>query len=177
MSYSRKVLIIDDEINFLEQCEEKLKDLGYKVQTAINGDIALELFQKYSYPVVLTDLRMPNGKNDGLDVLKKIKETQPDTQVIIITAHDSTKDLLESLNFHAFGYIIKLDPNNLDWRTNITQKVKDAFEYYEYITGKTEYESISIKGPILSREELRESLKSSPSLSEYSIKLRYEEAG
>ncbi len=79
-----KVLFIDDEEGIRKVISITLEDAGYEVLTAADGTSGVELCQEKSPHVVITDIRMPGM--DGIEVLKKIKERDPDKEVIVVTA-------------------------------------------------------------------------------------------
>ena len=88
----KKILVIDDEVPTLDMLELFLGACGYSVLLAENEAAGMELFEKESPGIVLTDIKMP-GK-DGLSILKRIKEIRPGTEVIVITGHGD-KDLAQ----------------------------------------------------------------------------------
>lgn len=105
-----KILAIDDEEPIRRRLEKLLTFDGYEVFTAENGKQGLEIFQKLKekqnhIKVVLVDLKMPGI--DGIEVLKRIKESLPQTEVIIITGHGAIKSAIQALKMGAFGYITK----------------------------------------------------------------------
>ncbi|MEN8807591.1 MAG: diguanylate cyclase [Desulfobacterales bacterium] len=117
-----RVLVVDDEEALLEAVSQVLKRGGYAVATASNGEEAWELFLSNPYPVVVTDLDMKNMS--GMDLLQKIKQHHPDTQVIIMTNHASIDSVTMSLRCNAFDYLSKpFDPFNL-FMTSVTRAMK-----------------------------------------------------
>ena len=102
---SQKILLVDDEEGIRKVLDITLTDSGYQVFTAGNGEQALEIFRKESPPIVLTDIKMPGM--DGIDLLKKIKEERPDTEVIMITGHGDMELAIQSLKFDATDFITK----------------------------------------------------------------------
>ena len=87
-----KLLLIDDEESIVRVLSLSLRSDGYEVATAYNGEEGLKLFQQESPDIILTDIKMPGM--DGLEVLKKVKELNPDTEVIVIRA-EYRCDLIE----------------------------------------------------------------------------------
>ncbi len=105
MSSGIDILVIDDEESLRNVLEELLTDEGHKVTTAADGEHALALFEQGRHPLVLVDIRLPNIS--GLEVLEKIKASEPDTQVIIITSYASLHSAVCALRAGATDYLIK----------------------------------------------------------------------
>jgi len=101
----RSILIIDDEKSTLRIFGLFLSAYGYKVLTAENGKLGVEVFNKERPQIVLTDVKMPGM--DGLEVLKRIKETDPSTEVIVITGHGDMDLALQALDLYATDFINK----------------------------------------------------------------------
>jgi len=100
-----KILLIDDEVDIVRVLSMSLKIDGYDVVTAYSGEEGLEVFDRESPHVVLTDIKMPGM--DGLEVLKKIKELNPESEVIIITGHGDIDSAIEALQYGASDFINK----------------------------------------------------------------------
>jgi DNA-binding NtrC family response regulator len=99
------VLIIDDERPVLMTLEALLKRRGYQVETAPTATQGLKLLKSTSPTLVLLDLRLPDA--DGLEMLDRIKNESPEVQVIILTAHDSLHNAIESIKRGAYHFISK----------------------------------------------------------------------
>lgn len=107
-----KILLVDDEREFVQTLSERLnlRDMGSV--TAYDGESALELIQKDDPEVMIVDLKMPGI--DGFSVLRKVKETRPDIEVIILTGHGNDADGKKCMQMGAFAYLQKpLDINQL----------------------------------------------------------------
>src|SRR6058998_2969222 len=102
---NRHVLIIDDERPVLMTLEALLKRHGYHVDTAPTAAQGLKLLKSKSPTLVLLDLQLPDA--DGLEVLDQIKTEFPGTQIIILTAHDSLHNAIESIKRGAYHFISK----------------------------------------------------------------------
>src|SRR5438552_1457956 len=102
---NHRVLIIDDERPILMTLEALLQRHGYQVDTAPNASQGLKLLKTKSHALVLLDLQLPDG--DGLETLDRIKTELPDIQVIILTAHDSLNNAIESIKRGAYHFISK----------------------------------------------------------------------
>src|SRR5213596_1922200 len=102
---NHRVLIIDDERPVLMTLEALLKRHGYQVETAPTATQGLKVLKSKSPSLVLLDLRLPDA--DGLEMLERIKSELPKVQVIILTAHDSLHNAIESIKRGAYHFISK----------------------------------------------------------------------
>ncbi|MGD8264337.1 MAG: response regulator, partial [Desulfobacterales bacterium] len=100
-----KLLLIDDEPDIVRVLSISLKADGYDVIPAHSGAEGLAAFQKESPDIVLTDIKMPGM--DGIEVLKNVKELDPDAEVIIITGHGDIENAIEALKYGASDFINK----------------------------------------------------------------------
>ena len=100
-----KILIIDDEAGQRRIIVDILKDAGYQVDSAENGLQALKKMEKESFPLVLTDLKMP--EMDGQDLLVAIKKMAPQTQVVLMTAFGSIPSAVQAIREGAYDYLTK----------------------------------------------------------------------
>jgi PAS domain S-box-containing protein len=101
----KKLLLVDDEEGIRKVLGISLTDSGYTVSAAENGEEALEIFRKENPPIVLTDIKMPGM--DGIELLKKIKHENPDTEVIMITGHGDMELAIKSLKYQAIDFVTK----------------------------------------------------------------------
>jgi two-component system response regulator AtoC len=102
---NHRVLIIDDERPVLMTLEALLKRHGYHVETAPTATQGLKLLNTKLPTLVLLDLRLPDA--DGLEMLDRIKTEAPGVQVIVLTAHDSLHNAIESIKRGAYHFISK----------------------------------------------------------------------
>jgi two-component system, NtrC family, response regulator AtoC len=100
-----QILLIEDEPANREAIALLLGNAGYQVKTAESGENALELLKKNVFEVILTDLCLPGLS--GIDILKKVKEDSPYTNVILITGKGSAESAVEAMKEGAFDYITK----------------------------------------------------------------------
>jgi DNA-binding NtrC family response regulator len=100
-----KVLVVDDEIKIREQFSEVLQGEGFNVETAENGEIAIEKIDEGFFDVVLIDLNMP--KVDGMTVLKHLVENVSDSVGIILTGYASIRNAVEAMKLGAYDYLAK----------------------------------------------------------------------
>ncbi|HEY3662424.1 MAG TPA: sigma-54 dependent transcriptional regulator [Chthoniobacterales bacterium] len=104
-SENRRILIIDDERPILMTLEALLGRHGYQADVAPNAAAGMRLLQSKSPALVLLDLQLPDA--DGLQMLEQIKTDHPGTQVVILTAHDSLNNAIESIKRGAYHFISK----------------------------------------------------------------------
>lgn len=102
---AQQILLVDDEEGIRKVLSISLTDSGYQVFTAENGEEALRIFREHRPPIVVTDIKMPGM--DGTELLGKIKDESPDTEVIMITGHGDMDIAIESLKFDATDFITK----------------------------------------------------------------------
>ncbi len=108
MTPSTSILLVDDDAAFRHVMSGELRRLGYAVSTAGSGEEALRKIGEAEPRVLLLDLRLPGM--DGLDVLKKLRETNPSIEVIMLTGHGSIDSAIESIRVGAFDYVLKPCP-------------------------------------------------------------------
>jgi DNA-binding NtrC family response regulator len=101
----RRILIIDDERPILMTLEALLTRRGYQTETAATSALGLRAMKTNPAALVLLDLQLPDA--DGLVTLDRLKKDFPETQVIILTAHDSLNNAIESIKRGAFHFISK----------------------------------------------------------------------
>lgn len=107
-----KILIVDDELIMRESLAGWLVRDGHHVETVASGEKALEAIGVTRFDILLVDIKM-EGMN-GLEVLRRIKETDPDTAVVMITAYGSIPSAIEAMKNGAYDYLLKpFDPNEL----------------------------------------------------------------
>ncbi len=104
-----KILIVDDEKSMCQYMSIMLKKEGYEVTTVKNGKKAVKEVKNSNYDVVITDIKMKGM--DGIDVLSEVKNINPSTPVIMMTAYASQKTAIQALNNGAFYYLIKRAKN------------------------------------------------------------------
>src|SRR6186713_2166488 len=100
-----KILVVDDQRNMRTTLAMMLRGQGYEVDEAADGAQGREVGATGAFDVVLTDLRM--GEYDGIDVLRAVKESQPMTEVIVMTAYGTIESAVEAMRVGAFDYIQK----------------------------------------------------------------------
>jgi DNA-binding NtrC family response regulator len=107
-----QILIIDDELSFITPVSFLLKNDGYDVKSAQNGPAALDIVRHHPIELAVLDLRL--GKEDGLDVLPKLKELRPEMSVIVVTAMGTVQAAVEAMRRGADNFIEKpIEPPEL----------------------------------------------------------------
>ncbi|MFH1678178.1 MAG: response regulator [Candidatus Omnitrophota bacterium] len=102
---AKKVMVVDDEKDFLFTMEYWLKSKGYNVKTAGNGFEALELIKDFNPNIILLDINMPGI--DGVETLRRIREFNKDVPVIIITAYIGEDRVSEASAYQISGLFYK----------------------------------------------------------------------
>jgi CheY-like chemotaxis protein len=107
MAVAKRVLVVDDEEKVVFFLRESLEELGkgFSIGTAKSAEEALEKIEDQPYDLVISDLRMPGI--DGLDLLREIREKNPDTRLILMTAYGSDDVEADARNLDIFDYITK----------------------------------------------------------------------
>jgi len=149
-----KILIVDDEKSIREFLEIMLKKEGYKVGSAVNAEEALKLFHNSNYELVISDIKMSGM--DGVELLKKIKEINPETIVLMITAYASVDTAIDAMKAGAYDYITK--PFNVDEVKHIIQNALDR--------RRLETENILLKKELKSRYSFANLVGTSPKMLE-----------
>lgn len=110
---TKKILVVDDEEGIRKVLSVSLRDKGYEVFTAENGEVGLDILIQMKPTIVLADIRMPGM--DGIELLQNIKAESPDIEVIMISGHGDMELAISSLQFEAADFITKpIDDADLD---------------------------------------------------------------
>src|SRR5208283_4897773 len=147
-----KILVVDDEPDICKALAFLLAREGYAVTTANSGEQAVEKLEEEHFDVVLTDLKM--GKMDGMELLKKIRETAPDTSVVMMTAFASVESAIEAMKKGAADYIVKPFHNE-----EIKLTIKRILEQKRLVT-----ENIALKQEISQRMTYKDFVGNSESM-------------
>lgn len=100
-----KVLLVDDEVDFLTALAERLTTRGMKVSTATRGEDAVAKVEGEGFDLIILDLAMPGM--DGLETLKRIKAKQPEAEIIILTGQGSIRTGIEAMKLGAEDFLQK----------------------------------------------------------------------
>lgn len=102
---SRRVLLVDDERDYVQILAKRLRRRGFQVSTAFNGSDGIQAMRKNDFDVAVVDLKMVDI--DGIEVLKIFKRMAPEVAVIMLTGHGSTQAATEGLQLGAADYLSK----------------------------------------------------------------------
>jgi DNA-binding response OmpR family regulator len=116
-----RVLIVDDEVEFLETLVKRLRKRKLDVYSATSGEAALSLLKETPVDIVVLDVKMPGMS--GLETLRAIKKDNGLLEVIMLTGHASTEVAIEGMEMGAFDYLMK--PTDID---ELVYKIQDAYE-------------------------------------------------
>jgi two-component system, OmpR family, response regulator CpxR len=129
-----RVLLVDDEEQFVETLALRLEARDFAVATAFNGDQALEYVKGKDVDVVVLDVLMPGLS--GIDTLRELKKIRPLTEVIMLTGHATVETAIEGMKLGAFDYLMK--PTEIeDLVEKITQAQRRKAEQEERIQKAT----------------------------------------
>ena len=102
---NEKVLLVDDEEEFVETLAERMRTRGMDVSTSNSGANALQLVDDEDFDVVVLDLKMPGV--DGIEALKRIKRRRPEIQVVLLTGHATVEKGVEAIKEGALEFLEK----------------------------------------------------------------------
>ncbi|MBI4917212.1 MAG: response regulator [Acidobacteria bacterium] len=105
-----RLLLVDDEVEFLEPMKARLERRGLACATATSGDDALRLLGSERFDCAVVDVKMPGM--DGLELLRRMRRTWPETAVVLLTGHASVELGVQGMELGAFEYLLK--PVELD---------------------------------------------------------------
>ncbi len=105
-----RVLVIDDEIDFVETIVKRLRDRGLEAEGALSGPEGLQILENKDFDVIVLDVKMP--RMNGIETLREIKKKKPLVEVIMLTGHGSVESGIQGLQLGAFNYVMKPVPLN-----------------------------------------------------------------
>ena len=114
-----KVLLVDDEEDFVTTLAERLELREIETKIATDGETALDIIGKEPFSVIVLDLMMPGLS--GMEVLRRIKQMNISAPVILLTGHGSTREGIEGMRLKAFDYLMK--PLQIE---ELIKKIKEA---------------------------------------------------
>jgi len=116
---SDTVLLVDDEVEFVETLAERMRARGLQVDTAHDGTQALQKTAKKNYDAIVLDLAMPGMT--GMEVLQKLREEDPDRQIILLSGQGTVQTAVEATKLGAMDFLEK--PTEIDV---LLEKIRDA---------------------------------------------------
>jgi DNA-binding NtrC family response regulator len=116
-----RLLLVDDEEQFVETLSERLSMRDYDVTTSLTGENAIEKIKNFNFDVVILDVRLPGI--EGTEVLREIKNLKPLTEVIMLTGHGTMEMAIEGMKLGAFDFMMK--PCETD---DLTAKIDKAHD-------------------------------------------------
>lgn len=132
------ILVMEDDLNVAKGLEMVLTEEGYEVNLAGTGELALKAFKEKRFDLLVADLRLP-GIN-GMDVIKRVKEQEPETEVIIITGYGTTATAVEAMKIGVHDFLPK--PFTED---QIKTAINEALATQDEKAGKTEIKKAETK--------------------------------
>ncbi len=115
-----RILIVDDERSMREFLDILLHKSGHEVTVALHAEAAFTLLERERFDLTITDINLGAGRPDGLAVLSRVKEKDPQTEVIVITAFATTENAVQAMKAGAHDYLIK--PFKVDELNVVVQK-------------------------------------------------------
>jgi len=116
-----RVLIVDDEPDFVETIVKRLKGKGLEAEGVLNGKDAIALLDKAEFDVCVLDVKMPGM--DGIETLSEMKKKTPLMEVVMLTGHGSLESGIRGLQLGAYDYIMKPVPFD-----DLLKKIIQAYE-------------------------------------------------
>jgi len=116
-----KVLLVDDEEQFVEVLAQRLEARDFQVSTAFNGDDAISFIEEHDTDVVILDVLMP-GRN-GIETLRELKRVRPITEVIMLTGHGTVETAIQGMKLGAYDYLMK--PTDT---AELVEKINKAYQ-------------------------------------------------
>ena len=118
-----RILIVDDEKDFVETLSERLTMRDYDVTTSFSGEDAVDKVKSYNFDVVILDVSMPGMS--GVEALREIKNLKPLTEVIMLTGHATVNTAIDGMKLGALDYLLKpCETEDLVAKINMAQQRK-----------------------------------------------------
>jgi DNA-binding NtrC family response regulator len=149
---SARILVVDDEEIVIRSCLRILDGSGYQIETAHDGREALQRVDQNPYDILILDIMMPNV--GGLEVLRRVKESHPDIDVIMITGLSQIDTAVQAMKLGAFDYISKpFEPDELKL---VVQRALERRELMQ--------ENLNLKSEVSSKYRFENIIGSSPQM-------------
>ena len=146
MKNGKKILIVDDELSVRNSLREWFLEDGFAVETAEDGNTALQRMHSGPYDIVIIDLKMPGM--DGITLERRIRQIDKDAAIIILTAFASVETAVEALKLGAFDYVTKpVDPDELS--NTVRNALKQRELESENVRLKAKVSELTLPSPII----------------------------
>ncbi|MGD9949580.1 MAG: response regulator [Desulfobulbus sp.] len=132
---NERVLLIDDEQDFMDVLAERMRDRGMQVSTTTSPLEAMELAEEGGYDAIVLDLMMP--EMDGIEALARLREKNPDLQIILLTGHATIEKGIEAMKLGAMDFLEK----PIDIQT-LNEKIREAKAHKMVLVEKRTEEAI-----------------------------------
>jgi DNA-binding NtrC family response regulator len=116
-----RILLVDDEKEYVETLAERLRTRGYHVTEAFSGDEALEKLKEFNFDITILDVQMPGMS--GIEALGEIKKLKPLTEVLMLTGHGTIETAIDGMKMGAYDFLLK--PCKMDL---LLEKINGAYE-------------------------------------------------
>ncbi len=149
-----RILVVDDELIMRESLSGWLQRDGHEVETAASGEEALDKIKEVRFDILLVDIKMEGMS--GLDVLKRVKDDDPDVAIVMITAFGSISTAIEAIKNGAFDYLLKpFDPHELGVliekiQESQAQAIENLYLREQY-KERTRFESLIGQSPVMQK--------------------------
>jgi len=141
-----RILVVDDEFSIRISLGDLLRRDGYQVEVAESAESALEMLKAQSFDLLMVDVKMPGM--DGLEMLERVKEDDPDTTVVMMTAYGSIDSAVQAMKLSAIDYVVKpFDPLKIG--TLVKQLFKNELMRREHKLLKHQVKVCGSYGPII----------------------------
>jgi len=147
---SPQILLMEDEIHVAKGLQMVLAEEGYNVDLAMTGQSALEKFYDKAFDLLVADLKLPDM--NGLDVIRHVKSTKPETEVIVITGYASVASAVEAMKIGAREYLPKPFTED-EFKSVVHQALKEKLE--ALLRGRVETVEERVSTLIERREVMR----------------------
>ncbi|MDR2947737.1 MAG: response regulator transcription factor [Prevotella sp.] len=139
----KKILVIEDEKRIAEILQKGLYEFGFEVSVAFDGDTGKRLINSNSYDLIITDIILPH--HNGFELTKVIKDKNPHTPVIMLTALGATDDKLDGFDAGADDYMVKpFDLRELNARINVLLK-RHPNQNENVVMNELKYDSLTMQ--------------------------------
>ncbi len=114
-----KVLLVDDRVDFLKVLAERITTRGYEVAAVSSGTEALKAVGEEDFDAIVLDVVMP--EMDGIETLRRLRALDPDLQIIVLTGHGTSQEVIQALALGALDFLVK--PADID---SLLERINEA---------------------------------------------------